>query len=592
MKPLAEIGKLSEALENSDFDAELIRFFSKENTLTNLMSTVVLSLTIWANAELVPTWTWMPGLAAVYVITAIRAILYEQYRRKPQWKTPAQWGRIYTAGAGSNGICWGIISVAMCAHLPVENQLFVAAVVGVSASFAAGKGFAFTPPSTVYIVGSVAPLTLWLYAQGERLHLMLAVLLTIFIPMVLVEMRYRHRTFTESLRLQLKNTFLAHELARQKEVAEAAARAKSRFLAAASHDLRQPLQALTFYQELALPEMTLTPKGQDFYARQQQATETVSNLLDSLLDISRLDAGTTQPRPEDFAVAELFDQMQAEFAPEAQQKGLELRLAGCSAVVYSDPTLLDQLLRNLVSNALRYTPSGKILIGCRRRNGAISLEVWDTGIGIPADQHEAIFGEFYQVQNRERDRQKGLGLGLAIVARIARLLDTQVTVRSQPGKGSCFAVSLPVSPVQQAVSPAQKSGRAVDLRGRVVIVVENEEIIRHSLRTLLENWGCRVISGPSSQAIVEQLSGPKQTVDIVISDLNLSEDETGIDVMHKLRQRLGNEFKAMLITGDTSPLAMHSARPEMPVLHKPLSPQRLHETMSALLDDRVSASTR
>lgn len=563
--------------------AEQIRYFHKENVAGTFIGALGVSLIVWSNAAHAPAWTWLPGLLLLWVVTAIRGHLYWQYWRQPQSRAPAAWGRAHTLGAAVAGVCWGFTHTALSIHLPLENQLLIVAVASISAAYAAAAGFAYNPPAKWFIVISLTPLAFWFYASGGRLQLTLALLLTLYIPLLLRQMQHRSQALSESIQLRFSNEALARELARQKQIAEAAAQSKSRFLAVASHDLRQPMQALTIYQELLRSEMSMTAKGQDYYERLLQATAAVSDLLSHLLDISRLDAGAVQVERQPFPLSDLFEQLRNEFGHAAQQKGLELRFARCHAVIDSDPLLLGQILRNLLANAIRYTPSGKILVGCRRHDGTARIEVRDTGIGIVPDQQEAIFTEFYQIKNPQRDQQQGLGLGLAIVSRLARMLGTRVRVSSRPGQGSCFALAQPLGPGQPAEASLTAPAPLAGLRGKWVVLVENEDIVRDSLRTLLESLGCRVVSGASSQAVMRQLTPSAPAVDIVISDYGISDEENGLDVIDKLRRHLDPGFQALLITGNTSPaIVQRAGQARLPILHKPVSPSALKDALLAL----------
>lgn len=570
--------------------AEQIKAYFKETTAQNLVGAVILSLIVWATADFTPTWTWLPALAMAYGITALRAYLIWRHHRAPESSPPATWGRDQTFCATVSGAAWGFISAATCPYLPLPYQLFVATVAAVSAAASASQGFAYFQPSRAFICTSLIPLTAWLLSQSERLHLILGCMLSIFIPILLWQGSKRHLAFIESLKLRFKNEFLARELAVQRKIAEDAGQAKSRFLAAASHDLRQPVQALAIFQDLLRPEMKLTPLGETYFLKTQQAIKAVSSLLGTLLDISRLDSNTVKAQCEPLRVSALIDQMQREFGSLAEQKGLQLRTVACSASLETDPMLLGQILRNLVANALRYTPGGKILIGCRRRNGLLSIEVWDTGIGIRREHQSAIFDEFFQVGNQERDRQRGLGLGLAIVNRAARVLGAKISIRSQFGKGSCFAVSLPVSRLQAPFHPdlTQPISSPFDLGRRLIVLVENEEAIRNGFHAMLEKWGCRVISGRSWPSVEAQLHD--QTIDAVISDFALSRSENGIKVIARLRARFGEQLPALLITGDTSQKALQAAsRAGLTMLHKPVRPWLLRQTLSSLLNPPVDA---
>ncbi len=233
------------------------------------------------------------------------------------------------------------------------------------------------------------------------------------------------------------------ELQAAKEAAERAAVAKSRFLAAASHDLRQPAQAMMVFAELL--QYHVQPTGEKLLVHLRQSIDAIADMLDALLHVSRIEAGIVAPQVETFAVGTLIDQMAAEFSAQLAFGAVAFRHVRCSATVRSDPVLLARILRNLISNARRYTREGRILVGCRRQAGAVRIEVWDTGPGIPADKLDEIFEEFVQLGNTERDRQKGLGLGLAIVRGLARVLGHRVAVRSRPGRGSVFSVEVPLA---------------------------------------------------------------------------------------------------------------------------------------------------
>lgn len=565
--------------------AEQVKAFFRETSPQNLGGVIIFSLIVWATAEFAPFWTWGPALIVAYGVTAVRAWILWRHLRAPEVAPSPNWGRTQTWCAFINGSAWGFASMAICTYLPLPYQLFIATVAAVSAAAATSEGFAYFPPSRAFISSALIPLTLWFLLQGDRLHVTLGIMLCLYIPLLLWQGTKRHNAFIESLKLRFKNEFLARELDVQHKIAEDAGHAKSRFLAAASHDLRQPVQALAIFLDLMRPEMTLTPQGEDYFRKTQEAIKAVSSLLGTLLDISRLEAKTVKAQREVLRVAPLLEQIQQEFGALAEQQGIRLRTVSCRACLETDSMLLGQILRNLVANALRYTPSGKIVVGCRRRAGQLSIEVWDTGIGIRKEHQAAIFGEFFQVGNQERDRQRGLGLGLAIVDRAARLIGAKVGLRSQVGKGSCFSVSLPISRRQPAFNPESTlplMSSPFDLDNRLIVLVENEEAIRLGFHAMLEKWGCRVISGHSWRSIETQIHDQK--IDAVISDFGLSKHESGITVIGKLRLRFGNQLPALLITGDTSQQTLQSANQAgLPILHKPIKPWQLRKTLCSIL---------
>lgn len=570
--------------------AEQVNAFFKETSAQNLLGTVVISLVVLATAEFTPLWTWAPALLVVFAVTALRARLIWRHYRTPASPPPADWGRTQTLYAGINGMAWGFLNTAVCAYLPLPYQLFVACVAAVSAAASAAEGFAYFQPSRAFVSTSLIPLTLWFLSQGDRLHQILGLMLCMFLPILLAQCSKRHHAFIAALKLRFKNEILARELAIQQKIAEDAGQAKSRFLAAASHDLRQPVQALAIFQELLLPEMQLTPLGKTYFQKTQQAIKAVSSLLSTLLDISRLESNTIKAKRELIRVAPLIKQMQREFGALAEQKGIALRTVASSASLETDAVLLGQILRNLVANALRYTPSGKILIGCRRRGRLLAIEVWDTGIGIRKEHQAAIFGEFFQLGNQERDRQHGLGLGLSIVDRAARLIGATIGLRSQFGKGSCFTVSLPISRRRAPLhhDTTQTFNSPFELDGRLIVLVENEDAVRTGFHAMLENWGCQVISGDSLHSVEARI--PAQKIDAVISDYGLSKHENGLTVIGKLRVRFGRQLPALLITGDTSRQTLQAASEAgLPILHKPIKPWQLRQKLCSLLKPPVEA---
>ncbi|MDP3511290.1 MAG: HAMP domain-containing sensor histidine kinase [Sulfuritalea sp.] len=486
------------AEERAVVKAEQIRVFFSETNDQNLAGALVLSLLVYVVHDGIPAWTWQPALFALYAVTLVRAWLIWQYHRAPARRSSLEWGRSQAISGGLSGVCWGFANTAMLAHLPTELQLLILTVITVAASTNASEGFSYVPPSRAYILASIGPPALWLLTVGDRLHTILGAMLLVFVPMTIWQARKRNRVFIEAQQLRFRNEMLARELTVQRDAAEQAYLAKARFLAAASHDLRQPMQALSIFHELLGQEIRSADPAGKILANAQKAAEGMKTLLDALLDVSRLDANVITPDCRSFPVQALLHQMESEFAPIAGQAGIRLRVAPCSAVIASDPALLGQVLRNLLSNALRYTPSGRVLLGCRRRKGQLVIEVYDTGIGIAPDQHSAIFAEFYQIGNKARDRSQGLGLGLAIVERVVRLLGHALAMRSEPGRGSCFSVAVPLAAGTDGRSDAQlpdaehghiNGTLGGNLAGRRILMVDDEEAIRIGMCELLQGWG-------------------------------------------------------------------------------------------------------
>ncbi|HSD39111.1 MAG TPA: ATP-binding protein [Rhodocyclaceae bacterium] len=370
------------------------------------------------------------------------------------------------------------------------------------------------------------------------------------------------------------------ELRERKEEAERANLAKSRFLAAASHDLRQPMHALGLF----IAELADKPHNADtrlLIERISASAEAMENLLDSLLDISKLDAGVVTANPRPFALGPLFERIANEYQHSAQDKGLILRVRPSTYWIDSDPLLFERILLNLVTNALRYTPRGAVMVTARKRGTRIHIEVRDSGIGIPQEAQDSVFQEFVQLDNAARDRSKGLGLGLAIVRRLAELLGHHITLSSQPDRGSIFSVE--VRAARPIESKAKDERAGADLVGLVVAIVDDDALAMESLAGLLRAWGCYVVSGESLEALQDALADNDVTPQILISDFRLPGPRNGLEVIAALRQQFGPALPGLLLSGDTGPEVLRQATDlGIPLLHKPVRPAKLRAAISHL----------
>ena len=375
------------------------------------------------------------------------------------------------------------------------------------------------------------------------------------------------------------------ELREKKEEAESATLAKSRFLAAASHDLRQPTHALGLFVT-RLGQLTHDAQAIDLLANMDRAVQAMRELLDALLDISRLEAGAVPVHLQAFALNDVFDQLKTELALVAAEKGLSLRVRPCNVWVLSDPVQIHRILLNLLSNALRYTRAGSVLLACRGKgeDGSAWIEVWDSGIGIAPEHQEAIFKEFYQVDNPERERSKGLGLGLNIVQRTARLLGHPLQLCSRSGQGSRFRIELPLTAPGE-MSDRRGPGRREsfdELVGLVVLVVEDDDLARSALVNLLTSWGATVAEAPGLAVALEQLQRGLQPA-LIISDYRLPGQENGIQAVLRLRLAAQKEIPACLISGDTDPDLMQAAKVAgLTLMHKPVRPAKLRSLIGRL----------
>jgi two-component system, chemotaxis family, CheB/CheR fusion protein len=348
----------------------------------------------------------------------------------------------------------------------------------------------------------------------------------------------------------------AAALERARARADSANVAKSRFLAAASHDLRQPLQTLVLLQEL-LAKVVVGEKAKKLIGRLDQALGSMSGMLSALLDINQIEAGTVRAEFQTFRIDALLDRVTADLACQAEAQRIALHLVPCTLSVCSDPRLLEQMIRNLVSNALKYTKRGRVLLGCRRRDGNLSIEVWDTGVGIPEAQLDDIFEEYHQLGNSARDRSLGLGLGLSIVRRLGRLLDHPVKVRSQLGKGSVFSIEvkesragMPARTEDGACNNQGKNHRAV--RAESILVVEDDPEVRDLLEVSLSAEGHQVVTANDGVEVLDLLDRGALQPGLVISDFNLPNGMDGLGVASRLRDRLRRSVPVIILTGDIS----------------------------------------
>jgi two-component system CheB/CheR fusion protein len=366
---------------------------------------------------------------------------------------------------------------------------------------------------------------------------------------------------------------------------EMATLAKSRFLAAASHDLRQPLQTLALLQGL-LARKVEGAAAQKLVALLDPTLNAMSGMLNTLLDINQIDAGMVSPERSHFAVDDMLARLRDEFAYIAQARELGLRVVRSGLFVYSDPRLLEQILRNLISNALKYTRVGRVLLGCRRRGGALSIEVWDTGIGIPPDQISAIFGEYHQVDNAARERDHGLGLGLSIVQRLADLLGHRMRVASRPGKGSMFAIEIAATPVEPvAAEPEAAAAVAAGAARRgTILVIEDDPDLRELLEQLLTEEGHLVSAVPDGPAAVEIVGRGGLRPDLILADFNLPGGSDGLAVSVALRVRMGVAVPVIVLTGDISTATLREvANQDFVQLNKPVKTAELTQLIQSLL---------
>ncbi len=407
-----------------------------------------------------------------------------------------------------------------------------------------------------------------------------------------LELRVRERTaelttLNDQLLREIDERRLVESRLREaKQEAEQANLSKTKFLAAVSHDLLQPLNAARLFTSALLERRE--PMSSEILVRNvSNSLEDVENLLGTLVDISKLDAGVIKADIAPFALSELLDNLAAEYTQVARSEGLQLHFIGCSALVRSDIQLLARILRNLLSNAIRYTYSGRVVLGCRRHHQCLTIEVWDSGMGIAEHRLEEIFQEFKRGDVQRPDQDRGLGLGLAIVEKIAGILGHPIHVRSWPGRGSMFSVELPLSATAPTPPPALQMSEPMleRLRGARIWVLDNDATICAGMRTLLEGWGCRVVTALSEEDLARQVDNYHAEADLLIADYHLDNDQNGVDAVARINARRASPIPAMMITANYSnELKLQIRELGHTLMHKPVRPMKLKTAMSYLLD--------
>jgi two-component system CheB/CheR fusion protein len=378
-----------------------------------------------------------------------------------------------------------------------------------------------------------------------------------------------------------------------KHRAEAADKAKSRFLAAASHDLRQPLQTLALLQGL-LERAVTGEKERRFVARIGETLTAMTGMLNALLDINQIEAGAVHAEMAPFPVQTLLTKLRDEFVYPAQEKHLDVRMVGCGLSIWSDPRLLEQMLRNLLGNALKYTVNGKVLLGCRRRGQSLSIEVWDTGIGIPESELHAIFEEYHQVGNEARERSRGLGLGLSIVRRLGHLLCHRVRARSHHGNGSAFSIEVTLAPKAAAKAAGAARGVALEdkaARKGAILIVDDDPEVRELLALFLKQDGHRTARAYDGAEAMQMIEHETFRPDLILADYNLPNGKNGVEVVAAIRAKLHRPVAAMVLTGDISTETLQTiAKADCTLLNKPVKLDELALAVRQALAPRTRAA--
>ncbi|MGH8714394.1 MAG: ATP-binding protein [Casimicrobiaceae bacterium] len=558
-------------------------------TAAMVLGGAILVTVMWGT---VSPWVFAAWFAAILINQAWRFELVRCYRAAaPDEGQSSRWGRAWALGSALAGALWGCAGVMLFVSGDPGNQALV--IVCLFSAIIGGLNLTsvYKPAFYGFVLPALLPLILRVAVEGDRLHIYIAAVLLVVLAFVLGYGDNLNKLMTQSLTIRYENVDLIGELTAQtaaadraRATAESANRDKTQFLAAASHDLRQPLHAMGLFGA-ALAARVHEPVARDIVERINASVEALERQFTALMDISKLDAGAVSPVRTRFALAPLFARLEREFSPLAATRRLRLAIAPTRVWVDSDPVLLERILANFVSNAVRHTQHGGAVLGVRRRGARIAIEVHDTGAGIPAAERERIFEAFYQIRPAPHGAGHGMGLGLAIIRRLAALLEHPVEVASMPGRGSCFAVVVPRA-AARAVSRPQpdETGGAGSLDGALIAVIDDESAIVDAMRVWFAQWGARVCGGGSSGEALESLGEAGRYPDLIVADYRLADGALGTDAVAILRAELGQPIPALLISGDASAGAFAAMRASaLDVLLKPVPPGELRALAERLL---------
>lgn len=554
------------------------------------INAVVAAALVFGLWDVVSRESLVSWLGVMCAVLALRAALYVAYRRPASDRTRKIWRTAFTVGSAAAGATWGIGSAFLLPSGSLEYQLFVLFILLGMGAGAVTSLTAYMPAFYGFLPVSLLPIAVVLFRMNDPIHIVLGVLAVLYVVGLSFFAHTINKALVESLSLRFQNIDLVRRLSEQRDEAERANVGKSKFLAAASHDLRQPLHALTLFTS-ALDERIRFPEVRRIVDNISASVRALEKLFNALLDISRLDAGVLQPEIRHFRLKDVLRRLVNAYVPEADAKNLVLVCGPCDAVVHSDPALLERILRNYISNAIRYTAKGEVRITCTTTENTVRIDVSDTGIGIPETHHREIFNEFYQLGNSERDRAKGLGLGLAIVDRVARLLNHPISVESSSGSGARFGVVVPLGDASRIVheAPAEGAGANHQLTGLCVVVVDDEISAREGMRALLEQWGCAVVTAGSEEDAVAAVRAANRVPDATIVDYRLRHERTGVQAIERLRREFGAAIPALIVTGDTAPERLREAQAtNYPLVHKPVQPAALRAFLNKTRQRRAS----
>ena len=579
--------------------------FNRTSLAGHLVGAVLIVLILAGAVPRPLLWGWSALFLLVWLLRLSLALRYARREPTTEKRLLARL-RTWQVGVLVGGSLWGAAAWLFFPYGTSPQQI---ALVLVVYTFSVASVPILAPQFPLFVVFVTlvfAPAIAAVAVQHVDDSWQLATLMAVAMAMIIILGRNYRASFDSVIALKLRTEMLAEQLRAEKAVADAARqeaeianRAKTQFFTAASHDLRQPLHAMGLFAE-ALRQRTHEPEVAQLVNSINESVDALEGLFSELLDITRIDSGGVEVNPQSFSVGDIFRKLRLHYEPTAFEKGLDLRFRGSKHVPLADPLLVERILRNLVSNAIRYTVDGSVLVSARRVGESVRLQVWDTGPGIGEEEQVRVFEEFYQVPGTPTaalgEHKKGLGLGLAIVKRLAQLMQAPISLRSRVGHGSVFILDLPVGTAPRPGQREQpgKGPVGLTLDGRLIVIVEDEPAVRAGLEVLLHGWGAEIVAFESVGATRAwaEASDPKAVRPaLVIADYRLEQGETGIAAIDLLRQRFGAKLPAIVVTG--SSMTGHDKEAlehDFHLLIKPVLPNKLRAMIAFKLAGKPKTS--
>lgn len=563
---------------------EQVKLLYEKND-TVLIGTIGISLTtlvvLWNAISTVEIVSWF---LFTLMIAAARMILGARKKRTTiTAKNARWWANAFVVGAVANGLSWSI--VPMFFLLP-EQPIYVLFIACLYAGYISGS----VASTSVYLpafIGFALPLTALcsarVFMESEPVYVAIGIMIWFYAFASYDFAKKNNRTILEAIELKFENTDLLEELREQRDTAEQAVQAKNHFLAATSHDLRQPLHALGLFVE-AMESEVAEDSSSNTLDKIRESTDALTKQLHGMLDLSTLDAGVVEYHPQHFELGPLFSRLADDFSAQAFNKGLTLEVDDPDVTLFCDANVLERILRNLISNAINNTDVGKVSFNATKfEHDKITIKVSDTGVGIPVDQFSNIYVEYQQLQNPGRDRRKGLGLGLAIVKRLCALGEFELDLASTVGEGTSFSLTVPAGDSTQIadyLSPVNLD----KLDGAYVVIIDDDEDVVVSTKNMLQRWGCEALDALNMESALGQLRAENVIPDIVIVDFRLAADTTGLEAIASFKKQFAEKLQYLMITGETMPSELKAVKEAgIPILHKPVRPQELRNALNALL---------